>query len=247
MMVDAGWLESRGVAMLGSAARVAAERASVPAALMFNEAQSGAQISAALEAGYNCVLLSTEDATPDEALRITAELVAKAHAVGASVEAELGHLPDATDLTVHGDMTDPDEAAHFVSATGVDCLAVSIGNVHIKTDGWATIDTRRLEALRAATNVPFALHGGTSFPPSAMPHAIANGIAKINVGTALKKVYWEALAQSIASMPPTGAPIHDLLGSRKASDYTAAARAALTAKVRELMRLYGSSAKATCV
>lgn len=244
MMVDAGWLVSRGVAMLGRAARVAVEEAYIPAALMFNEAQGVAQISAALQSGFNCVLLATEGSTADEAMPVTSAVVAAARSVGASVEAELGHLPDATDASVHGDMTDPDEAARFVATTGVDCLAVSIGNVHIKTDGWATVDPRRLEALRAATDVPFALHGGTSLPPDAIPHAIANGVAKINVGTILKKVYWEALSQSVASMPPKCAPIHDLLGSRKPTDYTAAARAALTAKVRELMRLYGSSGRA---
>ena len=70
----------------------------------------------------------------------------------------------------------------------MDGLAVSVGNVHIKTDGWATIDIRRLEALRATTDVPFALHGGTSIPPDAIPHAITHGVTKINVGTVLKKV-----------------------------------------------------------
>lgn len=244
MMVDAAWLENRGVAMLGNAALVAVERATIPAALMFNEAQSMAQIEQALDSGYNCVLLSTDALSADEALNTTVRLVERAHAVGVSVEAELGHLPDATDASIHGEMTDPEHAARFVAMTGVDCLAVSVGNVHIKTDGWAAIDTRRLEALHAATHVPFALHGGTSFPPDAVPHAIANGVAKMNVGTILKRVYWEALAQSIASVPPTAAPVHDLLGSRKPTDCTTAARAALTGKVRELIRLYGSSGKA---
>ncbi len=246
MMVDAKWLESRGVAMLGRAALVAVERASIPVALMFNEAQSMAQIGQALDAGYNCVLLSTDDLSARDALETTARVTKQAHGVGVAVEAELGHLPDASDASAQGEMTDPDEAARFVAATGVDCLAVSIGNVHIKTDGWAEIDRARLEALHAATGVPFALHGGTSFPPDAIPHAIANGVAKINVGTILKKVYWEALARSIAAYGPSAphVTVHDLLGSRKPADYTTAARSALTAKVRDLMRLYRSSGEA---
>lgn len=244
MMVDAAWLERRGVAMLGPAARAAAERASVPVAVMFNEAQTLAQAHIALEGGYNCLLLSTDDLAPAEALAVTADLTARAHAAGVAVEAELGHLPDAAaGAEEGGEMTDPAEAAAFVAATGIDCLAVSIGNVHVKTDGWAAIDRGRLEALRAAVGIPFAVHGGTSFPPDGVPHAVANGVAKFNVGTILKRVYAQALKASAASVDPA-ADVHELLGSRKAGDLTAAARAALQAKVRELMRLYGSSGKA---
>ena len=115
MMVDAQWLETRGIAMLGRAALTAVERAGVPEALMFNEAQSMAQIEQALDAGSNCVLLSTEGPSADEELEATARLARKAHGIGAAVEAELGHLPDAMDPSVHGEMTDPDEAARFVS------------------------------------------------------------------------------------------------------------------------------------
>lgn len=247
MMVDAAWLERRGVAMLGAAARTVAERASVPVAVMFNEAQTEAQAMAALESGYTCVLLSTDSLTDEEALQTTARLVRRAHAVGVAVEAELGHLPDAT-ASDEGDaeMTDPDKAASFVAATGVDCLAVSVGNVHIKTDGWAAVDSRRLEALCSAVPVPLAIHGGTSFPPEAVPHAVRHHAVKFNVGTALKRVYWQALSERIGREIawPDAVRLHELLGSRKDADCTREAREALTAKVRELMRLYGSSGRA---
>jgi len=245
MMTDAAWLEARGIPMLGAAARAAAERASVPVAVMFNEAATVAQADLALVSGFNCVLLTTDDLPNDEAQRVTADLTRRAHALGVAVEAELGRLPDATVLGSCGEMTDPEEAARFVQTTGVDCLAVSVGNVHIKTDGWAQIDIGRLGELRAATDVPFALHGGTSLPPHAVPHAVGHGVAKVNVGTVLKKVYWEALSQSVASTGPAPfASVHDLLGSRNQADYTAPARAALTEKARELMRLYGSAGQA---
>jgi fructose/tagatose bisphosphate aldolase len=246
MMVDADWLERRGVAMLGGAARAAAERCAVPVAVMFNEAQTEAQALAALETGYNCVLLATDGLAPEQAAEVTARLVKRAHAAGVGVEAELGQLPDAIAGEDHGgSLTDPVEAAAFVEATGIDCLAVSIGNVHVKSDGWATIDAARLEALSRAVNVPLAVHGGTSFPPEAVPHAVRHHAVKFNVGTALKKVYWEALWGHVRGLDgyPGGARLHELLGSRKAGDYTAAAREALTAKVRELMRLYGSSGR----
>jgi fructose/tagatose bisphosphate aldolase len=244
MMVDVAWLEARGVRMLGGAARAAAEQASVPAAVMFNEALTIAQADAALEAGYNCLLLSTDTLSAPEALRVTTDLTARAHASGVAVEAELGHLPDyAGGREIGGELTDPAEAAAFVAATRIDCLAVSIGNVHVKTDGWSSIDHARLEALHEAVGIPFAIHGGTSFPPGAIPHAVEHGVAKINVGTVLKRVYLEALRGTVGSLPDD-LDIHEALGSRKPGDVTAAARAALTLKVRELMRTYGSSGKA---
>ncbi len=243
MMVDGGWLEARGVHVLGALALAAADVARVPAAVMFNEAQTLAQAHAALDAGFNCLLLSTDALSPTEALQVTADLTARAHTCGVAVEAELGHLPDAAAGEEDGEMTDPAEARAFVAATGVDCLAVSIGNVHIKSDGWATIDPGRLEALHEAVGLPFALHGGTSFPPAAMPHAIANGVAKMNVGTVLKRTYFDAHRGTFAALP-SALDVHEALGSRKPGDVTAAARRALTEKVRELMRLYGSSGKA---
>lgn len=244
MMVDGAWLEKRGVRMMVAAARAAAEQASVPAAVMFNEAQTRAQVEAAIEAGANCILLSTEALPAPDACEVTADLTRHAHAAGVAVEAEVGRLPDyAGGREIGGEMTDPAEARAFVEATGIDCLAVSIGNVHVKTDGWAAIDRARLEALHEAVRIPFALHGGTSFPPEALPHAIAHGVAKMNVGTVLKRVYLDALRGAFAALSPD-ADVHDALGSHRPGDVTAAARAALAARVRGLMRQYGSAGRA---
>ena len=244
MMTDGAWLETRGIAMLGAAARAAVNRASIPAALMFNEAQTLAQADAALESGFNCLLLSTDTLPGPEALRVTAGLARRAHAVGVAVEAELGRLPDyVAGREVGGERTDPAEARAFVDAAGVDCLAVSIGNVHVKADGWASIDRARLEALHDVVRVPFALHGGTSFPPEAVRHAVQHGVAKFNVGTALKRAYWDALRNTVCSMPPD-VDVHAALGSHRAGDLTQAARRALTETVCERMRLYGSSGQA---
>src|SRR6185369_10896284 len=116
--------------------RVRAERTTVPVALLFNEAQTFDQALRAMDAGFNAVMLDTAVWPAEEAAGTVAELVRAAHPRGVAVEAELGRLPDATAAGIdrsHASLTDPEAAAAFVAATGVDCLAVSIGNVHLLT------------------------------------------------------------------------------------------------------------------
>ncbi|MCC6729624.1 MAG: class II fructose-bisphosphate aldolase [Chthonomonadales bacterium] len=244
MMVDGRWLEERGIAMLGALGRALAERARVPTSLLFNEARTLEQALTAVDAGFNCVLLTTDTMPADAALAATHTLVERAHAAGAAVEAELGRLPDAAadGRETGGEATDPGAAAAFVERTRVDCLAVSIGNVHVKTNGWATIDSARLEAIHREVRVPLAVHGGTSFPPRAVPHAVLHGVAKVNVGTALKADYLAALRETASGLPPTP-DVHALMGSHRAGDLCAAAQAALTARARALIRLYGGSGR----
>src|SRR5205085_8408242 len=125
------------------------------------------------------------------------------------------------------------------AATGADCLAVSIGNVHLLTAHEASVDLDRLKEIHARTNVPLVIHGGTSFPPGAVPDAISNGVAKFNVGTILKRTLLDAIRAQVGAWTPD-VNVHDVLGSHKGSDYLVAGKAAMKQTVSELMRLYGS-------
>ena len=101
-----------------------------------------------------------------------------AHQSGVAVEGELGSPAEATASGVdhsHASLTDPDEAARFVEETGVDCLAVSVGNVHIMMEQEASIDMERLRSIHERVDVPLVIHGGTSFPAAAVAPAIALG------------------------------------------------------------------------
>jgi len=139
-------------------------------------------------------------------------------------------------------LTDPDEAALFVEETGVDCLAVSVGNVHILMDQPASIDLERLRSIHQRVEPPLVIHGGTSFPPAAVAPAIALGVAKFNVGTVLKHAFWAGLEPAIRS---AGAhpDVHRLLGSHKDSDVMVIAQERMTAKVRSLIQQYGGSGR----
>jgi fructose-bisphosphate aldolase class II len=246
MMVDRGWLDEGGIEALGALGRVRAERASGLVSLLFNEAQTLEQALRAMEAGFNAVMLDTSAWPLDEATAAVAGLVRAAHARGVAVEGELGRLPDATADGIDASraaLTDPDEAAAFVAATGVDCLAVSIGNVHLLTGREAPVDLERLAAIRRRVSVPLVIHGGTSFPARAVPAAVAGGVAKFNIGTVLKRCFLDGVQAAMDGWP-AGVNVHDVLGSHKEADFLEAGKRSMKEKVKELMRLYGSSSMA---
>lgn len=245
MMLDSQWLNEGGVALMGAIGSHYARRSKVPVSLILNEAQTMEQVVQGIEAGFNTVMLDTSAWAWDEAVQAVSHLTKYAHERGVTVEAELGRLPDATEDGVDDStafLTDPEQAAQFIALTGADCLAVSIGNVHLLTRNYAPVNPAHLEAIRAQVSVPLVIHGGTSFPPEAVPHAIANGVAKFNVGTTLKKAFQEGAQAAIAASE--GASVHDTLGSHKSADWCVAGKLAMKERVRTLLRLYGGAGRA---
>jgi ketose-bisphosphate aldolase len=245
MMADTGWLDTGGVEMLGAMGSVVARRARVPVCLLLNEAQTLEQTLRGMDAGFNAVMLDTSAWPWEKAVDAVGRLVRTAHARNVTVEAELGRLPDATAGGIDASaaqLTDPAQAAQFLAATGADCLAVSIGNVHLLTAHYAPVDMARLEAIYRQAAVPLVIHGGTSFPPEAVPRAIANGVAKFNVGTVLKKTFLQGAVKALGATPDS-LDVHSVLGSHKDTDFLVAGKTAMKDKVRELMRLYGSSGR----
>ena len=246
MMGAPSWLDGGGIETLGCLGRSTAARTRVPISLLLNEAQTYAQALAGIEAGFNAVMLDTAAWPWDLAVDQVARLVDVAHARGVAVEAELGRLPDAIAGGIDdraAALTDPEQAAAFAEQTKVDCLAVSIGNVHLLLDGVAPVDMARLAAIHARVPIPLVIHGGTSFPSTAVQEAITCGAVKFNVGTVLKKTFLDGVHATVVGWPAT-VNVHDVLGSHKKSDLLEAGKAQMCMKVRELMRLYGSSRRA---
>ena len=119
----------------------------------------------------------------------------------AGVEAELGHIEGGEDVaaaTEAGALTDPDVATGFVAATGCDCLAVSIGNVHGRYAAPPQLDWERLAAIRDRVEIPLSLHGASGLPDDDVRRAIALGVCKVNVNTELRERY---LAELEAGLP----------------------------------------------
>jgi ketose-bisphosphate aldolase len=246
MMVSETWLDVGGIEILGNTGLTLAERTHLPVALLLNETHTYQQCLAGIQAGFNAVMLDTSTWRVESAIEQVRELVRVAHAQYVAVEAELGHLPDATDQGIDASLvslTDPEEAAFFVERTGIDCLAVSVGNVHLLTDGLAHIDLTRLAAIHEYTSVPLVIHGGTGFPPEAIPAAIRYGAAKFNVGTILKKSFFAGIRESVLTSDDS-ANVHDIVGSHREQDFLLTGKRSMQAKVQEFLKLYRSSGRA---
>ena len=234
------WFDAGGIELLGALGGELARRTRVPVALLLNETHTLEQSLRGLDAGFNAVMLHTGS------VAAVAQLATAAHARGAGVEGELGNLPDAARGEIDrssASLTDPEQAAAFVEATGVDCLAVSVGNVHLLTRGSATIDLDRLRAVHERVPVPLDIHGGTGFPADAIEDAIAAGVAKFNVGTVLRSTYLQALTQALGQLPDEP-DVHAAIGSHGPADVLEAGKAALVETVRNLIRQYGGSGRA---
>ncbi len=176
----------------------------------------------------------------DENVAKTTELVHVAHALGLSIEAEVGSIGGEEDGVIGaGECADPDECK-MVSDLGVDMLAAGIGNIHGKyPENWAGLSFDTLDAIQQKTGVmPLVLHGGTGIPEDMIKKAIDLGVSKINVNTECQLSFQEATRKYIEDGK-------DLQGKgfdpRK---LLAPGAEAIRATVKEKMELFGSIGKA---
>jgi ketose-bisphosphate aldolase len=217
-------------------------KARVPAALLLNESASLAQIEEAIDLGFNAVMVENEGFEPDDYRRLVKQVVAKAHRSGVSVEAQVGHLADASS-NGHAEPTTPEGARAFVEETAIDALGVAVGNVHVVTNGNLPLDLPALAEIGKAVSVPLVLHGGTGIPPEDAARCVRLGVAKVNFGTGLKQAYLAALGEKLARYREPMSP-HPFIGMGGKDDILMAAREAVKRKCRELLRAYGSAGKA---
>jgi fructose/tagatose bisphosphate aldolase len=215
---------------------------SVPVSFLLNESDDFGQMAQAIKLGFNAVMVENENLQPAAYRELVERVVKLAHPRGVSVEAQIGHLPNACGQN-GGEETDPAAARAFVEETGVDALGVAVGNVHILTQGTRPLNEKALEILRDAVPVPLVLHGGTGIPMDVLPRLPALGVAKVNFGTNLKQVYLAAVREKLAPYRTPMSP-HPFLGMGGPDDILVAGREAVKAKTRELIRALGGSGKA---
>jgi fructose-bisphosphate aldolase class II len=159
-------------------------------------------------------------------LATTVEVVTWCHERGVSVEAELGEVGGKDGVHAPGVRTDPTEAAGFVSATGVDALAVAVGSSHAMTTRDAELDDALIAELAEAVPVPLVLHGSSGVPDSGLVSAIAAGMTKINIATHLNAAFTAAVRDALFD--------ERLVDPRK---YLGPGRAAVAAEVERLLTM----------
>lgn len=171
-------------------------------------------------------------------IALTQKVVEAAHALGVSVEGELGRIAGTEDdLTVSEEeafLTDTEEAVRFVQETGIDYLAVAVGTAHGFYKGEPNIHFTRLEEISRSVSVPLVLHGGSGVPDELVQKAIGLGVSKVNVDTELRCAFAEG-AQHVWQHNPQEYHLSEVHGE---------ARERVKAKVVEKIRCFGSSGRA---
>ena len=163
-----------------------AEKAGIPVGLHLDHCQSLETIKTAMEAGFTSVMIDGSRLPYKENLEITKKVVEMAKKTGVHVEAELGLVGTASNKEDFKDSslyTDPGQAAEFAQKTGVDALAIAIGNAHGFYIEEPVLDLEVLSAINSATETPLVLHGGSGISDDQLRESFRRGINKLNVGT----------------------------------------------------------------
>ncbi|MBU2957892.1 class II fructose-bisphosphate aldolase [Paracoccus sp. 1_MG-2023] len=186
--------------VLGAMFRHLAQNASVPVVAHLDHGYTAEECRQAIDCGFTSVMYDGSRKPLEENIAETRRIVEMAHAAGISCEGEIGFVGYSGGDGSSG--TDPAEAARFARETGVDAMAISVGNVHLQQDHEGGLDEDRIRAIEAVTDLPLVIHGGSGVP-IAQRRALAQGssICKFNIGTELRMAFGRSLREAIDRDP----------------------------------------------
>ncbi|MDY6282057.1 MAG: ketose-bisphosphate aldolase [Erysipelotrichaceae bacterium] len=176
----------------------------VPVALHLDHGHTVEEVIAAIQAGFTSVMIDGSMLPYEENVKLTKKVVDIAHAVGVTVEGEIGTIGAIANSDEGGvtniTYTKPDEVVDFVSKTGVDCLAIAIGTAHgIYPKGYVPkLQLDLLKEIKKVAPVPLVLHGGSNNPDDEIAEACRIGIAKVNISSDMKYAYFKKLNEVYA-------------------------------------------------
>ncbi len=213
-----------------------ARRASVPVAVHYDHGLTFGKCMEALKLGFTSVMYDCSTLSYEENRGKVAEMVRICHAMGVTVEGELGHVGDnegAGKLVKPEDYyTDPGIAMDFVQRTGVDALAVAVGNAHGDYKFPPKLDFERISGISKKTGTPLVLHGGSGLSESDFREAAKRGICKVNIFTDLDRAGKNGIETGLKN------------GARFVTDLIPDQIEAMKSVVREKITLFGSAGKA---
>jgi len=185
--------------------RARAQASTMPVSLMLDHGSSLEQCRQAVDFGFSDVMFDGSRLSLEENIAQTRAVVDMAHPLGVGVEAELGHVGSGGEYQQYGaqrkGFTDPEAVERFVAETGVDFLAIAIGNAHGVYQGEPCLDFDLLAQIRTRVRQPLVLHGGSGSSEAQFRSAITGGIAKINVVTDLYKSAGQQIRAMIVESP----------------------------------------------
>jgi len=210
-----------------------ASAAKVPVALHLDHGNSYELAEECAREGYTSLMIDGSKLPFEENIALTRRVVAMA--CGLPVEAELGTVGGKEDgMGAKPQYTDPEEAAEFVSRTGISSFAVAIGTAHGVYKGEPKLDLDRLSQVRARVEIPLVLHGTSGVPVDQVQECIRRGICKVNYATDLRIAFTAGVKKAIAEQPEAFDP----------KKYLTVGRRAVEERVRELIGILGSAGKA---
>lgn len=222
------------VGMVGAAVK----NTTVPVALHLDHGSSFETIMKCIRNGYSSVMIDGSHYPFEENIELSRKVVEAAHAVGVSVEAELGQLGGVEDdISVDEEdatFTDPEQAVEFVEKTGVDALAIAIGTAHGVYSGDPKLDFERLKSIKEKIKIPVVLHGASGVSETDVKKAVSLGVNKVNINTDFQQVF-NAKIREIFSADP------DVYDPRK---FCGPGRDAIKKEVINKIELLGSKGKA---
>lgn len=185
--------------ILGKMFRHLAEEASVPVVAHLDHGYTFEDCQEALDSGFTSLMYDGSRKPFAQNVEETARIAEMAHSAGISCEGEIGFVGYSGGEQSKG--TDPAEAADFAAQTGIDAMAISVGNTHLQQDqSGAGLDEARIRAIMAKTQTPLVIHGGSGVPAAQRQHlAKTTSICKFNIGTELRMAFGSALRAAVNS------------------------------------------------
>ncbi|EMF0243262.1 ketose-bisphosphate aldolase [Enterococcus hirae] len=189
-----------------AAVRAYAHKSKVPVVIHLDHGGKVSDVLRAIRNGYTSVMIDASLQSFDDNIKITKEVVALAHEVDVSVEAEIGTIGNngsAEGGAANIIYTDPEQAKQFVEETNIDTLAIAIGTAHglYPKDKTPKLNIELLKELNETIDLPFVLHGGSGNPDKEVSEAVRYGVAKVNLSSDLKSVFFDALREILNENP----------------------------------------------
>lgn len=217
-----------------------AHRSTVPVSIHLDHGATYEQVLVAIQSGFTSVMIDGSMLPFDENVAITKRIVDTAHAVGLSVEGELGTIGKTDDEAEDGAATiiytDPEDAVRFVEATGVDSLAIAIGTCHgiYPKSMKPELKLDLLKAIKVEVSIPLVLHGGSNNPDDEIGTSVTLGVNKINISSDIKVAYHDKMREVLAD-----------LGLREPNSIQPPCIAAMKVTAAQKIDLFGAAGKAS--